>query len=110
VALIVMRWAKAAGVDSDSFSRHSLRAGFVTSALADGADRFKVMDVTRHREVKTLKAYAAKGSRDRFFLLYAEGRLGTGGPVFNAARANLRMSFGSQAALPSGLPNSRLCE
>ena len=66
VALIVKRWAKAARVDSDSLSGHSLRAGFVTSALADGADLFKVMDVTRHREVKTLKAYdrRAKAFRD----------------------------------------------
>ena len=66
VALIVKRWAKAAGVDSDSFSGHSLRAGFVTSALEDGADLFKVMDVTRHREVKTLKAYdrRAKAFKD----------------------------------------------
>ena len=66
VALIVKRWAKAARVDSDSFSGHSLRAGFVTSALADGADLFKVMDVTRHREVKTLKAYdrRAKAFKD----------------------------------------------
>jgi integrase len=57
---------RAARVDSDSFSGHSLRAGFVTSALADGADLFKVMDVTRHREVKTLKAYdrRAKAFRD----------------------------------------------
>ena len=48
------------------FSGHSLRAGFVTSALEDGADLFKVMDVTRHREVKTLKAYdrRAKAFRD----------------------------------------------
>jgi site-specific recombinase XerD len=66
VALIVKRWAKAARVDSDSFSGHSLRAGFVTSALEDGADLFKVMDITRHREVKTLKAYdrRAKAFRD----------------------------------------------
>jgi site-specific recombinase XerD len=38
-------------------SGHSLRAGFVTSALESGADILKVMGVTRHREVKTLKAY-----------------------------------------------------
>ena len=56
----------AARVDPTLFSGHSLRAGFVTSALEDGADLFKVMDVTRHREVKTLKAYdrRAKAFRD----------------------------------------------
>jgi hypothetical protein len=56
-----------AKVDPLPFSGHSLRAGFVTSALEDGADLFKVMDVTRHREVKTLKAYdrrqGVQGSR-----------------------------------------------
>ena len=57
VAEIVKRHAKAAGLDPETFSGHSLRAGFVTSALEAGADLLKVMDVTRHREVKTLKAY-----------------------------------------------------
>jgi hypothetical protein len=48
------------------FSGHSLRAGFVTSALEHGADLFKVMDVTRHRRVETLKGYdrRAKAFRD----------------------------------------------
>jgi site-specific recombinase XerD len=39
------------------FSGHSLRAGFFTSALHHGADILRVMDVTRHREVSTLKTY-----------------------------------------------------
>ena len=56
VADIVKRYAKAAGLDPETMSGHSLRAGFVTSALEAGADLLKVMDVTRHREVKTLKA------------------------------------------------------
>ncbi len=64
VALIVKRWRRAARVDPTLFSGHSLRAGFVTSALADGADLFKVMDVTRHREVKTLKAYDRRALED----------------------------------------------
>ncbi len=66
VALIVKKRAKAARIDPSAFSGHSLRAGFVTSALAGGADVLKVMDVTRHREVKTLKAYdrRAKAFKD----------------------------------------------
>lgn len=66
VALVVKRAAKAAKLDPAMFSGHSLRAGFVTSALESGADLLKVMDVTRHREVKTLKAYdrRAKAFRD----------------------------------------------
>jgi site-specific recombinase XerD len=57
VAEIVKRHAAAAGLDPKIFSGHSLRAGFVTSALEHGADLFKVMDVTRHRRVDTLKGY-----------------------------------------------------
>ena len=36
---------------------HSLRAGFVTQALDDGADPFKVMRVTGHKRIETLKVY-----------------------------------------------------
>ncbi|MCJ2051211.1 site-specific integrase [Methylobacterium sp. J-070] len=57
VAQIVKDRAAAAGLDPKLFSGHSLRAGFVTSALEAGADLLKVMDVTRHREVGTLKVY-----------------------------------------------------
>ena len=66
MALIVKARAKAAGLDSLSFAGHSLRSGFVTSALASGADILRIMDVTRHREVRTLKAYdrRAKAFRD----------------------------------------------
>ena len=57
VALVIKRAAKAARLDPSAFSGHSLRSGFVTSALASGADLFRIMDVTRHREVKTLRIY-----------------------------------------------------
>lgn len=57
VALIVKKWAEAAKLDPALFSGHSLRAGFVTSALEKGADLFKVMSVTGHKRVETLKIY-----------------------------------------------------
>jgi site-specific recombinase XerD len=57
VALIIKKWALRAGLDPKLFSGHSLRAGFVTSALQAKADLFKVMDVTRHRSVDTLRKY-----------------------------------------------------
>lgn len=57
VANILKRHAEAVGLDPATFSGHSLRAGFVTSALQAGADVMRVMDVTRHRQVNTLKAY-----------------------------------------------------
>jgi hypothetical protein len=34
-----------------------LRAGFLTSAAARGASIFKMMDVSRHRSVDTLRGY-----------------------------------------------------
>ncbi len=66
VANIVKRYAKRAKLDPKLFSGHSLRAGFVTSALEAGADIMRVMDVTRHTQVQTLKAYdrRAKAFRD----------------------------------------------
>jgi site-specific recombinase XerD len=66
VAQIVKRYALAAGLDPAIFSGHSLRAGFVTSALEHGADLFKVMDVTRHKRIETLKIYdrRARAFRD----------------------------------------------
>jgi site-specific recombinase XerD len=57
VAEIVKAYAHAVGLDAGAFSGHSLRSGFVATALSHGADMLKVMDVTRHRQVNTLKAY-----------------------------------------------------
>ncbi len=57
VAAIVKVRAAAAGLDATLFSGHSLRAGFVTSALATGADLLKIMATTRHTQVDTLKGY-----------------------------------------------------
>ena len=57
VALVVKYRASAAKLDPKLFAGHSLRAGFVTSALEDGADTLRVMDVTRHRSVDTLRKY-----------------------------------------------------
>lgn len=57
LADVIKRAAEQAKLDPMQFSGHSLRAGFVTSALANGADMFRVMDVTRHRRVETLRIY-----------------------------------------------------
>jgi site-specific recombinase XerD len=66
VALIVKQRARAAKLDPALFSGHSLRAGYVTSALEAGADVMRVMDQTRHTQVQTLKGYdrRAKAFRD----------------------------------------------
>lgn len=57
VARIVKRAIAAAGIDESVFSGHSLRAGFVTSSLERKVDPFKIMRITRHVKVDTLKEY-----------------------------------------------------
>src|ERR1700760_2094330 len=57
VASIVKAYAERAGFDASTFSGHSLRAGFLTSAAGKGASIFKMMDVSRHRSVDTLRGY-----------------------------------------------------
>jgi integrase len=57
VALIVKAYAARLRLDPRAFSGHSLRAGFLTSAAARGASLFKMMDVSRHKSVDTLRGY-----------------------------------------------------
>ncbi len=57
VANVVKANAGRAGLNAADFSGHSLRSGFLTSAAARGASIFKMMDVSRHRSVDTLRAY-----------------------------------------------------
>ena len=57
VANIVKAYAGRAGFDANLFSGHSLRSGFLTSAAARGASIFKMMDVSRHKSVDTLRGY-----------------------------------------------------
>jgi site-specific recombinase XerD len=57
VANIVKAYAERAGFDASAFSGHSLRSGFLTSAAAKGASIFKMMDVSRHKSVETLRGY-----------------------------------------------------
>jgi integrase len=57
VANIVKAYAARAGFDAAKFSGHSLRAGFLTSAAGKGASIFKMIDVSRHKSVDTLRGY-----------------------------------------------------
>jgi site-specific recombinase XerD len=57
VANIVKVYAGRAGLDEKQFAGHSLRAGFLTSAAAAGKSIFKMMDVSRHKSVDTLRGY-----------------------------------------------------
>ncbi len=56
VASVVKNYAALAGLDGD-FAGHSLRSGFATSAAANGAKLFRLMDQTRHRSVETVRGY-----------------------------------------------------
>jgi len=57
VAELVKTYARRAGLKAAEFSGHSLRSGFLTSAAASGASIFKMMDVSRHKSVDTLRSY-----------------------------------------------------
>jgi site-specific recombinase XerD len=57
VANFVKAYAERAGFDAGTFSGHSLRSGFLTSAAAKGASIFKMMDQSGHKSVDTLRGY-----------------------------------------------------
>jgi site-specific recombinase XerD len=63
VADIVKRHAAAAGFDPAVFSGHSMRAGFITTALEHGVDFFKIMDVSGHRDVDVMRGYDRRAKR-----------------------------------------------
>jgi site-specific recombinase XerD len=57
IAALVKRYAAKAGFDPSEFAGHSLRAGFLTSAAESGASLFKMMAISRHRKIDTLRGY-----------------------------------------------------
>lgn len=57
VALIVKRRAKAAGLPPTLLSGHSLRSGYATSAARAGIEERKIANVTRHKNLPTLRGY-----------------------------------------------------
>jgi integrase len=57
VACIVKRYAERVGLDPASYSGHSLRAGFLTSAAEAGASIWKLSDVSGHKSLDTLRGY-----------------------------------------------------
>lgn len=62
VADVVKEAATRAGLDPLTFSGHSLRAGFATSAAAAGLPEREIMRQTRHRSVAVFRGYVRKGS------------------------------------------------
>lgn len=73
IARVVKGYANAAGYDATEFSGHSLRAGFVTTAADYDVSESRIMDVTRHKDSRTVRAYIRranlfKDSAGRHFL------------------------------------------
>lgn len=59
---IVKRYAGAAGFDPAAFGGHSLRAGFVTTAAERGADLARIMEVSGHRDPRTVLGYVRRAN------------------------------------------------
>ena len=57
IGQVVKKYAVKVGLDPKEFSGHSLRSGFLTSAAMNGASIFKMMDISRHKSIQTLKGY-----------------------------------------------------
>lgn len=62
VATIMKKRVEAAGFDPATFSGHSLRAGFATSAVLAGASTFKIREQTGHKSDAMLARYIRDGS------------------------------------------------
>jgi len=57
VALVVKRYAAAAGLDPRKYAGHSLRAGLVTSAAMNNVATHTIMRQTRHRSAEMVMRY-----------------------------------------------------
>lgn len=57
VERIIKRYIECVGLDIDDYSGHSLRAGFITSSAQNGADIFKMMEVSRHTNPAMVMVY-----------------------------------------------------
>jgi site-specific recombinase XerD len=60
VATIIKAHAERAGLDPAEYAGHSLRAGYLTSAAEAGANVFKMMEVSRHKSIDTLRGYVRR--------------------------------------------------
>src|SRR3954468_24462654 len=58
----VKRYAAVVGLKADDFSGHSLRAGFVTTAAERDVELTRIMDVTQHRDVRTVTVYVRRAN------------------------------------------------
>jgi len=57
VASSVKKWVEKIGLDPSDYSGHSLRAGFVTSAVRAGASEYAIRKQTGHASLATMERY-----------------------------------------------------
>lgn len=62
VALVVKRWADAAGLDPSQYAGHSLRAGLATAAAQAGVAERVIMVQTGHKSTDMVRRYIREGS------------------------------------------------
>jgi site-specific recombinase XerD len=60
ISRVVKRYAGRLGLDPATFGAHSMRSGFCTTAAEAGASVFKMMEVSRHKSVDTLRGYVRR--------------------------------------------------
>jgi integrase len=60
VAHIVKRHCRRVGLDASEFSGHSLRSGYVTSAVEANAPVLKIAEQTRHKSLGMLRVYSRR--------------------------------------------------
>jgi site-specific recombinase XerD len=60
VALVVKHYAERAGFRPEEFGGHSLRSGFLTSGAEAGASVLKLVEVSRHKSLETLRGYVRR--------------------------------------------------
>ena len=57
VALIIKNYLQLAGINSESYSGHSLRSGFATTAAESGAEERTIMAMTGHKSPEMVRRY-----------------------------------------------------
>ena len=57
VALLIKKYLRLAGIESKSYSGHSLRSGFATSAAESGVEERNIMAMTGHKSTEMVRRY-----------------------------------------------------
>jgi integrase len=62
ISRIIKAYACEAGYEASEFSGHSLRAGFVTTAADRDVNETRIMEVTRHKDLRTVRTYIRRAN------------------------------------------------